>query len=195
MLRRLLHFLPAVLIAVALAAVPLGYSHVREKDFRNFRVVEDKVLYRSAQLSPGGLERVIHDYGIRTVVNFRDVEPGKWTEPPDPWEDALCLKLGINYVRMPVRVWAEDHGVVPAEENVKDFLKIMADRNNWPVLVHCFRGVHRTGSYCAIFRMEYQGWSNADAIHELKARTDTTSWIRRMTFAATWSDMCRVISM
>jgi tyrosine-protein phosphatase SIW14 len=167
--RRLLRLLPGGLLAIALIVVPYAYSRVREKSLRNFRVVQDGVLYRSAQLSPNGLERVIHDYGIRTVVNFRDVEDGKWVEAPDPWEDELCLRLGINYVRMPLRVWAEDRGVIPAEENVKKFLEIMADPNNRPVLVHCFRGVHRTGSYCAIYRMEYQGWSNADALEELKA--------------------------
>ncbi len=168
-MRRLIRFLPGALIAFALVLVPCQYARVREHNLRNFRVVQDGVLYRSAQLSPAGLERVIHDYGIRTVVNFRDVEEGKWSEPPAPWEEGLCTRLGINYHRMPLRVWAEQDGVVPADENVKKFLAIMADPKNHPVLVHCFRGVHRTGCYCAIFRMECQGWSNADAMEELKA--------------------------
>lgn len=169
MSRRLLRFLPGALVAISLVVVPYAYSVVRERNLRNFRVVQDGVLYRSAQLSPAGLERVIHDYGIRTVVNFRDVEEGKWAEPPAPWEEELCAKLGVNYHRMPLRVWAEQNGAIPAEENVKKFLEIMADSKNQPVLVHCFRGVHRTGSYCAIFRMEFQGWSNADALQELKS--------------------------
>jgi tyrosine-protein phosphatase SIW14 len=167
-LRRVLRILPAVLIAVCLVAVPYGYARFRDKYTRNFRVVEDGVLYRSAQLSPDGLDRVIHDYGIRTVISFRDTEEGKAVEPPDKWEEAFCAKLGINYVRMPLRVWAEDRGVVPADENVRRFVEIMRDPKNHPVLAHCFRGVHRTGTYCAIYRIEFQGWSNADALAELK---------------------------
>jgi len=158
-----------VLVAVSVFALPAGYGYVREKHLRNVRVVEEGVLVRSGQLSPAGLGRVIHDYDIRTVVCFRDVEEGKATVPPDQWEEGFCANLGVNYHRMPLRVWSYDHGVIPADENVEKFLKIMADPKKHPVLVHCFRGVHRTGTYCAIYRMEFQGWSNEEAMEELKA--------------------------
>ena len=170
MTRRLLRFLPAVLVAVSLFAVPYGYSEVREKHLRNVRVVDEGVLYRSGQPSPAGLGRLIHDYDIRTVVSFRDVEEGKTAVPPEQWEEAFCAKLGINYVRLPLKVWSHDKtGAIPADENVRRLVEIMADRKNHPVLIHCYRGVHRTGTYAAIYRMEFQGWSNADAIEELKA--------------------------
>ena len=45
----------------------------------------------------------------------------------------------------------------------------MADPANYPVLIHCFAGVHRTGAYCAIYRMEHDHWSNEKAIAELKS--------------------------
>jgi tyrosine-protein phosphatase SIW14 len=168
--RRLFRLIASVLVAASILVIPLVYARVHEKNLRNFRVVEDGVLYRSAQLSPEGLDRVIHDYGIRTVVSFRDVEEGKTTEPPDKWEEEFCAKRGVNYIRLPLRAWATDEtGVVPADENVKQFLAIMADPKNHPVLAHCFRGVHRTGTYCAIYRMECHGWSNDEAMDELKA--------------------------
>jgi tyrosine-protein phosphatase SIW14 len=167
--RRLVRSLPAVLVAVALFAVPLGYVKVREKHLRNVRVVEDGVLYRSGQPSPLGLGRLVHDYDIRTVISFRDVEEGKASVPPEQWEEAFCANLGIRYVRMPLVVWTYKDGAIPGDENVHRFLAIMADPKNHPVLIHCYRGVHRTGIYAAIYRMEAQGWSNADAIEELKA--------------------------
>ena len=170
MFRRLIRFVPGLLIAVSIVAIPVGYARVRDEHLRNFRVVEDGVLYRSAQLSPEGLERVIHDYGIRTVISFRDAEDGKATEPPDRWEEEFCAKRGVKYVRMPLRKWLpDDGGVVPADENVRRFLEVLADPKNRPVLAHCFRGVHRTGMYCAVYRMECHGWSNDDALAELKA--------------------------
>jgi protein tyrosine/serine phosphatase len=166
--RQRLAILPAVLIAIALFAIPIGYESQRQKHARNFRVVKDGVLYRSGQLTPAGLERLIHDYGIRTVVSFRYAKT-EGQEPPDRWEEGVCARLGINYVRIQPRVWVPDEkGVVPADEGVNQFLGVLAEPRNRPVLVHCLRGVHRTGSYCAIFRMDCQGWSNADALTELE---------------------------
>jgi len=158
----------ALLIAGSLFAVPYAYSVQRKKQTNNFRVVEEGVLYRSGQLSPSGLERVIHDYGINTVVSFRYPRREE-TDPPDKWEEALCSRLGVNYVRILPDVWvANEKGIIPAEQVVEQFLSLVRDRTKQPVLVHCFRGVHRTGSYCAIFRMECQNWSNEDALKELE---------------------------
>jgi tyrosine-protein phosphatase SIW14 len=162
-------FIPGILLAATLFAVPFGYARVRERHLRNVRVVEEGVLYRSGQPSPAGLGRLVHDYDIRTVICFRDVEEGKAEVAPDQWEEKSCADLGIKYVRMPLRVWSYDHGVIPADENVHRFLELMADPKNHPVLIHCYRGVHRTGTYSAVYRMERQGWSNEDAIEELKA--------------------------
>jgi protein tyrosine/serine phosphatase len=145
---------------------PLWYALQREKHFRNFRVVEPGVLYRSGQLSLTGLKQVIHDYGIKTVVTLRDAaRPGD--RPPDWKEEAYCKRMELNYVRLPPREWSAADDAIPAEQSVARFREIMDEPKNYPVLVHCFRGVHRSGAYSAIFRMEYQGWSNAAAIREM----------------------------
>jgi protein tyrosine/serine phosphatase len=44
----------------------------------------------------------------------------------------------------------------------------MSDPANHPVLVHCFAGIHRTGAFCALYRMEFDGWSNEQAVQEMK---------------------------
>jgi tyrosine-protein phosphatase SIW14 len=51
---------------------------------------------------------------------------------------------------------------------VREFLRVMDDPTNHPVLVHCFAGVHRTGTLCAVYRMEYQGWTADRAIAEME---------------------------
>lgn len=149
--------------AAVIAAAPLVYSSHRTTYSRNFRVVEEGVLYRSGQLSPAGLDRIIRERGIKTVVSLRD--PGR----SDSWEKQFCADRRLNHHRIEPRKWGVDEkGDVPADAVVKKFLEVMEDRANYPVLVHCFAGIHRTGTMCAIFRMKYHGWPAERAINEMQ---------------------------
>ena len=90
--------------------------------------------------------------------------------PPDWEEEEYCRKEELYYFRLPPKFWwAPPGGTPPADENVKLFLEIMDDPKYHPVLIHCFAGTHRSGAYCAIFRMEYEHWTNEEALTELHA--------------------------
>jgi tyrosine-protein phosphatase SIW14 len=157
-----------IVIVLVLIAAPVGFALHQQADMRNFRVVREGVLYRSGQMTVRGLERAVHDYGIRTVVTLRDTySPNEAT--PDADEVAFCQRRGITHIRIPPRTWDSPDGSPPAEEGVRCFRAIMADPRNHPVLVHCFAGIHRTGAYTAIYRMEFERWPNARAIAEMKA--------------------------
>lgn len=155
-------------IAGLLFGGPISYGYYSRSQVRNFHVVREGVLYRSGQLSRSGLQRIIHDFGIKTVVTLRDSADAG--DPPPDWdEEKYCLGEDLNYHRIPPRrYWAPD-GSVPAEKGVCQFRALMDDPDNYPVLVHCFAGIHRTGAYCAVYRMEYERWSNAAALEELRA--------------------------
>jgi tyrosine-protein phosphatase SIW14 len=157
----------AVTMAALILGGPFAYRSWRERNYRNFRTVTPGVLYRSGQLSPAGLDAICRDYEIRTIITLREAHvPG---EPaPDAHEEEFCKKQDIGHFRLPPKCWWSPDGGVPAEENVRKFLEIMDDPNNHPVLIHCFAGAHRTGAYCCIYRMEYERWSTADALDELK---------------------------
>jgi tyrosine-protein phosphatase SIW14 len=155
------------LLFVLLAGTPLVYSAHQSTHLRNFRVVEDGVLYRSGQLTPAGFEQVLREYGIRTVVTLRTSRTA--APPPDTWEEGACAARGVRHVRIVPRVWgADEKGEIPAEQGVQTFLSVMDRPDNHPVLVHCFAGIHRTGTMCAIFRMDYQGWSPERAMEEMR---------------------------
>jgi tyrosine-protein phosphatase SIW14 len=115
-----------------------------------------------------GLKSVVHDYGIKTVVSLRDSvyvnDP-----PPDLAEENYCLAEAIKYVRISPRSWWAPDGSIPAEIGVNRFLEVMDNPLNYPVLIHCFGGIHRTGAFCAVYRMDKQHWTNKQAIAELMA--------------------------
>src|SRR5206468_1933197 len=96
-----------VAVVLLVAAVPLLYTSHRQTSLRNFRVVEDGVLYRSGQLTPDAFERVLIEYQIRMVITLRtsryDDRPY-----PDGWEQDICKARGVEYVRIVPLVWTPD---------------------------------------------------------------------------------------
>jgi len=144
------------------------YVYLQHFYVRNFHVVDEGKLYRCGQLTPTTLGKVIDDHGIKTVVSFRPRE----ALDSDVWEEDFCAKRGVRHVRVKPRAWhAAGDGVGPPEAvlTVADFLAVVTDPANQPALVHCVRGAHRTGTQCAFYRMEVQGWSPEDTIAEMKA--------------------------
>jgi protein tyrosine/serine phosphatase len=166
---RAIRFLLGTLVVAVIVGLPVGYASYRNTHFRNFSVVKPGVLYRSGQMSVAGLERVIHDHGIRTVITLRDADV-EGEKPPDWREEAYCREQHIQYIRIRPRMWSSPvGGPVPAETGVKRFVAAMDDPANYPVLVHCMAGIHRTGACVAIYRMEFDHWDNAAALDELRA--------------------------
>jgi protein tyrosine/serine phosphatase len=165
---RALRVLLGITIAGTVLAAPVALAFHQIKQMREFRVVREGVLYRSGQMRLPGLQRAVHDFGIRTVITLRD-KATSGSLLLDEAEEEYCEKEEIRYFRFPLRNWEAPDGSCPAEENVRLFRAIMNNPANYPVLIHCHAGIHRTGAYCAVFRMEYDHWDNADAIAEMKA--------------------------
>jgi protein-tyrosine phosphatase len=104
-------------------------------------------------MTPEKLLETCRTYGIRTVVDFRKQNDRAQKEA------AVIQGTGIRHVHLPSTQ-------VPPAEAVVAFLELMDDPGNRPVLIHCTHGVGRTGVFTAIYRMEYQGWSNERARRE-----------------------------
>jgi protein tyrosine/serine phosphatase len=167
-MRRIVRIILGLFIATLIVGGPPLYHLYTVRTYRNFRVVKPGVLYRSGQLRLAGLEQLIREHGIRTVVTLRDADvPGE--RPPDWAEEEYCRKEELYYYRLSPKTWWRTDGRAAADENVEQFLRIIDDPKHYPILVHCFAGSHRTGAYCAIYRMEVEHMSNAEAMAELHA--------------------------
>lgn len=164
----------AIGIAVLLTAAPFVYYRSEYSHSKRLRMVTPQVLYRAGQMTADGFAEAVAEHGIRTIVNLQD-------EYPDPdircrflsretiKESDLCQRLGVSYVYLPPDLIPRRRVPEHRPAVIERFLELMDNPANYPVLIHCHAGLHRTGVLAAVYRMEYEGWSAAEAIRELKA--------------------------
>lgn len=162
-------------IFALVAGVPLAYFRAEYAYAKRLREVTAGKFYRCGQLNADGLLEAIRLKGIRTVVNLQH-------ENPDPMLDAtlfrkghrklesqICEEEGVKYLLITFDPFPREPAPGWRPPVIDKFLAIMDDPSNYPVLIHCKAGLHRTGELTAIYRMEYEGWSKAAATRELKA--------------------------
>jgi hypothetical protein len=163
----------AVSIAALLVVAPFIYYRYGYTYSKRLRVVVPGQLYRSGQMTEPGFRDAIRRLGIRTVLNVQDdnLDPelarGYFSDATI-LESQLCKEMGVRYaVIAPDLV---DPRLLPQKrpKAIEKFLALMDDKRNFPVLIHCKAGLHRTGCLVAIYRMEYEGWTMEQALTELK---------------------------
>jgi len=115
----------------------------------NFHKVS-KDLYRGAQPSEEGMKQ-LEKFGIKTVVNLRSFHSDR---------DEI-KETNLKYEHIYMKAWH------PEEKEIVKFLKVVTDKNNTPVFVHCKHGSDRTGTVCAFYRIAVQDWPKEDAIEEM----------------------------
>ncbi len=131
---------------VARAVVP-GLSIANDiADIKeNFDVVEHENLYRSAQLRPRKLRKVIRDNNIKTIVNLRGENPDQaWWQN----EQAVAKETGVNFYNIPMSAKQ-----FPSKENLIKLLDIY-DNAPRPIYIHCRSGRDRTGEAAALYVLE-----------------------------------------
>lgn len=120
----------------------------------NFAEVADG-LYRGAQPDAAGFA-ALHDLGVRTVMNFREKHSDR----------ALAEKAGLSVVEIPLHAFLESDP--PTDEEVRTFFDTVLDPAKRPVFVHCAYGKDRTGTMCALYRIEVDGWTPQKAFEEMQ---------------------------
>lgn len=166
-------WLMAVGITAALVVIPFLYYRLVYTETKRLRVVTPGRFYRCGRMSAAGFEHAIREYKIKTVINLMEEE----TEPKltrsffdrsTISERELCQKHGVRYEFLYVHLISRKLANQVAPQTVNDFRAILDDPKNYPVMIHCRAGLHRTGVLAAFYRMEYEGWSATKAWNELK---------------------------
>jgi protein tyrosine phosphatase (PTP) superfamily phosphohydrolase (DUF442 family) len=128
----------------------------------NFETITEGKVYKSGVIPPDELASYIKEYGIKSVVDLRFPGIGDDVNNPEiPAEltaekEAIAKIEGVNYFN-------NGSDQVPKPENLKTFFTIMDNPANYPVLIHCYHGVGRAELYSAIYRIEYENFTNEEA--------------------------------
>ncbi len=123
--------------------------------FGGVRTVIPGEVFRSPQLGKRALQQAIDEYGIRSVLNLRGRGRGRtWYRD----ERIVCEQAGVAHVTVTFDIdeW-------PPRPVTLKFLETI-DRLPAPVLMHCHRGVDRTGWAGAVVLLAAGGTlENAEA--------------------------------
>jgi undecaprenyl-diphosphatase len=122
----------------------------------NLHIVQEGVVYRSAQMDADTLRRTIEDKGIKSVLNLRGEKPdSQWYKK----ETGVVQALGVQHLSHKLSALEE----VPTGE-LEEILAVM-DRAPKPLLVHCEGGSDRTGLVVAAWAFSRQH-QQPEAAHE-----------------------------
>jgi len=145
-----------IIILLVTAAVILLVRHFHIK---NFHTIEPGVLYTSGQ--PRGMDytRLLYKYHIGTIVNVRSPSEHReknWYNEEITW----VRNNGVNYEELPI----EKDNYLPDKQTQDQFLDIMADKANLPVLLHDSNGRKRVSILAAVWAVKARGDTVAEAI-------------------------------
>ena len=159
----------AIIVGGPFALYRADYAHAKR-----LREVTPGRFYRSGQMTAAGFREAFEKYHIKSVINLQHENPDplvpeNWLGKPTITESQVCKDNGVKYFLLTPDILPEPNSVDKEPPVVEAFRKILDDPSNYPVLIHCKAGLHRTGRLTAIYRMEYEDWSHAAAVRELRA--------------------------
>jgi tyrosine-protein phosphatase SIW14 len=162
-------------VAAITLAIPVAYYRNSYTHAKRLRVVTPGRFYRSGQLTADGFREAVRRFDLKTVINLQEEDkdpymPVAWLGRPSVLESDLCRSLGVRYVSLDGGELVPP-GAAPGSRPraIDDFLRVLDDQSAYPVLIHCKAGLHRTGLMTAIYRMEFEDWSTAAAVREMRA--------------------------
>jgi len=163
-----------ILLALFVTVAPFVYYRISYTYQKRLRVVTPGRFYRSGCMTAVGLETTIKSLGIRTVINLMEESPDPILHPhyfarASVKESDVVTNTGARYVAMTVEYLPRNRAQFEKPETINRYLAILDEPKNYPVLIHCKAGLHRTGVLVALYRMEYEGWTKEQALAELRA--------------------------
>ena len=149
----------AIITLFAIIAAILWHQWIKPEFLpRNFGVVQQGAIYRSAQPSPRVLRQLCAEYHIKTIL---DLGGAAGFDRKTQAQRDVAAELGIERFEFLL----PSDGTGDPEKYVR-VLQLISDPKRQPVLVHCGAGAQRTSTAVILYRTLIQGMSVAEAYPE-----------------------------
>jgi hypothetical protein len=144
-----------------------AWRHGRDYIFADrFAEVVPGKIYRGAWQKPWPMRRIVHRYGIKTVLALAHPDD----HPLSVEERSLARELGFRWVHVPIvdERGTKDYHVI--NQKLDEAAAVLADPANYPIYFHCHHGINRASMVQIAYRTRYCGWTLEQATDEV-ART------------------------
>jgi protein tyrosine/serine phosphatase len=149
---------------LCIAAMIGGAAYLFYFDTYHFAVVQPGVLYRMGMRNTRELQNTIRQVHPKTVVCLvTDEEVNDPSKGDFQGEFKVLQNDGITLHRIPMR-----ENQPPTQQQIDEFLGLVADKNNQPVIVHCAQGVVRTGMMVAAYDQRVLGFDRQQALDHVQ---------------------------
>jgi protein tyrosine/serine phosphatase len=156
--KQLLKGIIITLLIIAAAKLLFDHFHIN-----NFRTVEPGVFYTSGQPSGMDYTRLFYSYHIATIVNIRPASEHREKN----WRNEEIVSMqnnGINYIEMPI----EKTRYLPDKQTQEQFLTVMGNKSNLPVLLHGGRNDKRVAMLVAVWMVKTQNSTVGQTLKEVR---------------------------
>ncbi|MEO0037154.1 MAG: hypothetical protein RIQ59_365 [Bacteroidota bacterium] len=156
-------FKKKIVIFIIVVASAIAGKYVYDRHINhNFMTITEGKVFKSGVIPPDEIESYVKKYHIKSIVDLRFPGTGDDVNNPEIPAELTAEKLAV--AKIPgVHYYNNGSDQIPNQKNLDTFFKIMDDSDNYPVLIHCYHGIGRAQLYSAIYRIEYEGFSNEEA--------------------------------
>jgi protein tyrosine phosphatase (PTP) superfamily phosphohydrolase (DUF442 family) len=127
----------------------------------NFGVIEPGRVYRSGQMCPDALRRVVRDHRVKTVLNLRG------SNPKHAWyREELAATTGAGATQVDVALSSCEW---MSRDQLRALVRVL-DTCDYPLLIHCQWGSERTGMVSAFATLLRPGGTLDEAKRQFSLR-------------------------
>ena len=141
----------------------------------NFETISEGKVYKSGVIPPDEIADYVKKYNIKSIVDLRFPGTADLENNPEIPSELNAEKAAVAKIKE-VTYFNNGSDQVPNQKNLDLFYKIMDDQKNYPVLIHCYHGTGRAELYSALYRIEYENFTNEEARNNVRTLVKFSSF-------------------